>query len=82
MPINEKKMAALKKQYGAKKGKEIYYKMENKSKSERKTTGKASSRNKTGKASTRNKTGKASTRTSKPAAQRNKTGKAQPRKSR
>lgn len=32
MPVNKKKMDALKKEYGAKKGKEIYYKLENKEK--------------------------------------------------
>ena len=32
MPIDEKKMKALIKQYGAKKGKDIYYALEQKSK--------------------------------------------------
>ena len=32
MPINKKKMAALKKEYGPQKGEEIYYKMEQKKK--------------------------------------------------
>lgn len=32
MPINKKMMAALKKEYGAKKGKSIYYAMENQGK--------------------------------------------------
>ena len=32
MPINKKKMAALKKEYGPKKGEEIYSKMEQKKK--------------------------------------------------
>lgn len=32
MPVNKKKMAALKKQYGAKKGKEVYYALEKKAK--------------------------------------------------
>lgn len=32
MPINEKKMRALVKEYGAKKGKEVYYAMEQKAK--------------------------------------------------
>lgn len=32
MPVNRKKMKALKKEYGAKKGEEIYYRMENKEK--------------------------------------------------
>lgn len=30
MPVNQKKMKAIKKGYGAKKGKEIYYATENK----------------------------------------------------
>lgn len=30
MPVNRKKMAALKKQYGAKKGEEVYYALEKK----------------------------------------------------
>ena len=32
MPIIKKKMTALKKEYGAKKGKDIYYALENKAK--------------------------------------------------
>lgn len=36
MPINRKKMAALKKEYGPKKGEEIYYAMEQKAKSKSK----------------------------------------------
>jgi len=32
MPVNKKKMASLKKQYGAKRGEDIYYAMENKAK--------------------------------------------------
>lgn len=32
MPVNRKKMAALKKQYGTKKGEDVYYAMENKAK--------------------------------------------------
>ncbi len=32
MPVNRKKMKALKKEYGAKKGEDIYYAMENKAK--------------------------------------------------
>jgi hypothetical protein len=32
MPVNKKKMASLKKQYGAKRGEDIYYAMENKKK--------------------------------------------------
>ena len=32
MPINRKKMVALKKQYGAKKGEEVYYAQETKAK--------------------------------------------------
>lgn len=32
MPLNKKKMAALKKEYGAKKGKNIYYALEKKAK--------------------------------------------------
>lgn len=32
MPIIKKKMAALKKEYGAKKGEDIYYALENKEK--------------------------------------------------
>ena len=36
MPINKKKMNALKKQYGAKKGKDVYYALENKAKASKK----------------------------------------------
>lgn len=36
MPINKKKMDALKKQYGAKKGKDVYYALENKAKASKK----------------------------------------------
>lgn len=36
MPINKKKMAALKKEYGSKRGEEVYYAMENKSKKKHK----------------------------------------------
>ena len=32
MPVNKKKMAAMKKTYGAKKGKQVYYAMEIKQK--------------------------------------------------
>lgn len=32
MPINQKKMKALKKEYGAKKGKSVYHALENKAK--------------------------------------------------
>ena len=32
MPINQKKMKAIKEEYGAKKGKQVYYAMENKQK--------------------------------------------------
>ena len=32
MPVNKKKMAALKKQYGSKKGEDVYYALENKRK--------------------------------------------------
>ena len=32
MPVNQKKMRALKAQYGAKKGEELYYRMESKAK--------------------------------------------------
>lgn len=34
MPVNRKKMNAMMKEYGAKKGKEVYYAMENKMKHE------------------------------------------------
>lgn len=36
MPVNQKKMRALKKEYGAKKGKSVYYAMENKQKQAKK----------------------------------------------
>jgi hypothetical protein len=36
MPVNEKKMKALKKEYGTKKGKDVYYAMENKAKAKKK----------------------------------------------
>lgn len=36
MPVNRKKMTALKKEYGPKEGKEVYYKMEQKMKKEHK----------------------------------------------
>jgi len=36
MPINRKKMQALKKEYGAKKGKNIYYALEQKAKKKHK----------------------------------------------
>lgn len=36
MPINRKKMAALKKKYGSERGERIYYAMEQKEKSKRK----------------------------------------------
>ena len=36
MPVNRKKMDALKKQYGAKKGKDVYYALENKAKASKK----------------------------------------------
>jgi hypothetical protein len=36
MPVNKKKMAALVKEYGEKKGKEVYYAMEQKEKSKKK----------------------------------------------
>jgi hypothetical protein len=36
MPVNQKKMKALKKQYGSKKGEDVYYAMEQKAKSKRK----------------------------------------------
>lgn len=37
MPINVKKMKALQEEYGAKKGKEIYYRMEQKEKKTKRT---------------------------------------------
>jgi hypothetical protein len=36
MPVNRKKMAALKKEYGAEKGKNIYYALEQKAKKKKK----------------------------------------------
>jgi len=36
MPVNKKKMAALKKEYGAEKGERVYYAMENKAKHKKK----------------------------------------------
>jgi len=36
MPINKKKMTALKKEYGAAKGKNIYYALEQKAKTKKK----------------------------------------------
>ena len=36
MPVNQKKMKALKKEYGSKKGENIYYALENKAKHKRK----------------------------------------------
>lgn len=36
MPINVKKMKALKSQYGSEKGKEVYYALEQKAKTKRK----------------------------------------------
>lgn len=36
MPINRKKMKNLKKEYGKKKGEQIYYALENKKKSKKK----------------------------------------------
>lgn len=36
MPVNKKKMAAMKKEYGAAKGKKIYYAVENKQKAKEK----------------------------------------------
>jgi hypothetical protein len=35
MPVNKKKMAALKKEYGSQKGKNVYYALENKDKKKR-----------------------------------------------
>lgn len=40
MPVNQKKMKAMKKEYGAAKGKQVYYAMENK----QKTTAKKSTK--------------------------------------
>lgn len=89
MPINKEKMESLKRQYGTKKGEEIYYKMEQKEKgmkrnygkAEERATGKATARKKTGKASPR-KAGVAQTRKTGAATQRKKTGKAEKRRSR
>ena len=39
MPVNQKKMKALKKEYGEEEGKKIYYKLENKEKKRRKKNG-------------------------------------------
>lgn len=36
MPVNRKKMDALKKQYGARKAKDVYYALENKAKASKK----------------------------------------------
>lgn len=36
MPVNQKKMKNLKKEYGAKKAKKVYYALENKSKQKKK----------------------------------------------
>jgi len=36
MPVNKKKMAAMKKEYGAKKGTQVYYALENKMKKKHK----------------------------------------------
>lgn len=36
MPVNKKKMAAMKKEYGSKRGEEVYYAMENKQKHSKK----------------------------------------------
>lgn len=36
MPVNKKKMAALKKEYGKEKGKSVYYALENKVKKKKK----------------------------------------------
>lgn len=41
MPINQKKMKALKKEYGAKKGESIYYALEMKAKKKKKKSKKA-----------------------------------------
>jgi hypothetical protein len=35
MPVNKKKMAALKKEYGSQRGKNVYYALENKDKKKR-----------------------------------------------
>jgi hypothetical protein len=49
MPINKKKMNALKKQYGAKEGEDIYYKLENKAKAKKKKKHTKKKKKKTGK---------------------------------
>lgn len=36
MPVNKKKMAAMQKEYGAKKGESVYYAVENKQKTKKK----------------------------------------------
>ena len=36
MPVNKKKMVAMKKEYGAKKGEQVYYALENKNKKKKK----------------------------------------------
>jgi hypothetical protein len=36
MPVNQKKMEALKKEYGIKKGKDVYYALEQKEKNKKK----------------------------------------------
>lgn len=36
MPVNQKKMKALKKEYGSKKGKDVYYALEQKAKKKKK----------------------------------------------
>lgn len=40
MPINQQKMKSLKKQYGEKKGEDVYYALENKAKHAKKKKGK------------------------------------------
>lgn len=40
MPVNQKKMKAMKKEYGSKKGKQVYYALEQKQKSKQKPKGK------------------------------------------
>lgn len=40
MPVNQKRMKALKKEYGAKKGKSVYFALENKAKTAKQTKGK------------------------------------------
>ena len=44
MPVNKKKMAAMKKEYGAKKAKEVYYAVENKQKQKKKKPAKGKSK--------------------------------------